>query len=282
MASKEDIIPATHKINLETSKFIGKKVKRVDNLNKVTGKEQYGIDGGIKKALSAVLIPFPEFGSVPLSCNKKELLKLEGIRHVLKISNGFAIVADKYWQAIKAKEEFKGHWKRPKNLFNSSNYHKECQSLTKNYKGKELLDEGDEYKKLDQEIEVEYSVPMSGISDIILPPANTAVASSAPSAGGAAPASTSGAVTGVIIDARGLNARPAMAPQILDQQGSAVYGPGKYSREYAVTNGVVGYSKTLEAAQKDPRVMGNPLILKGISTSGVNRTDIKAGGVSAN
>tara|TARA_Y100001935_G_scaffold42598_1_gene34712 strand:- start:366 stop:1193 length:828 start_codon:yes stop_codon:yes gene_type:complete len=133
---------------------------------------------------------------------------------------------------------------------------------------------GDPKYLSDTSIEVEYSVPMSGISDIILPPANTAVASSAPSAGGAAPAPTSGAVTGVIIDARGLNARPAMAPQILDQQGSAVYGPGKYSREYAVTNGVVGYSKTLEAAQKDPRVMGNPLILKGISTSGVNRTDI--------
>ena len=133
---------------------------------------------------------------------------------------------------------------------------------------------GDPKYLSDTSIEVEYSVPMSGISDIILPPANTAVASSAPSAGGAAPAPTSGAVTGVIIDARGLNARPAMAPQILDQQGSAVYGPGKYSREYAVTNGVVGYSKTLEAAQKDPRVMGNPLILKGISTSGANRTDI--------
>jgi len=133
---------------------------------------------------------------------------------------------------------------------------------------------GDPKYLSDTSIEVEYSVPMSGISDIILPPANTAVATSLPSAGGAAPAPTSGAVTGVIIDARGLNARPAMAPQILDQQGSAVYGPGKYSREYAVTNGVVGYSKTLEAAQKDPRVMGNPLILKGISTSGVNRTDI--------
>tara|TARA_Y200000002_G_scaffold105039_1_gene85664 strand:+ start:1119 stop:1946 length:828 start_codon:yes stop_codon:yes gene_type:complete len=133
---------------------------------------------------------------------------------------------------------------------------------------------GDPKYLSDTSIEVEYSVPMSGISDIILPPANTAAASSLPSAGGAAPAPTSGAITGVIIDARGLNARPAMAPRILDQQGSAVYGPGKYSREYAVTNGVVGYSKTLEAAQKDPRVMGNPLILKGISTAGANRTDI--------
>ena len=62
---------------------------------------------------------------------------------------------------------------------------------------------GDPKYLSDTSIEVEYSVPMSGISDIILPPANTAAASSLPSAGGAAPAPTSGAVTGVIIDARG-------------------------------------------------------------------------------
>ena len=65
-----------------------------------------------------------------------------------------------------------------------------------------------------------------------------------------------------------------MAPRILDQNGNAVYGPGKYDRKYAVTNGVAGYSKTLEAAAQDPRVAGNPLVIKGLSTSGTNRTDI--------
>jgi len=81
-------------------------------------------------------------------------------------------------------------------------------------------------------------------------------------------------VSGLIIDARGLKARPAMAPRILDQNGNAVYGPGKYDRKYAVSNGVAGYSKTLEAAQKDPRVSGNPLVIKGVAISGTNRTDI--------
>ena len=37
---------------------------------------------------------------------------------------------------------------------------------------------------------------------------------------------------------------------------------------------MAGYSKTLEAAQKDPRVAGNPLVIKGVATSGTNRTDI--------
>ena len=79
-----------------------------------------------------------------------------------------------------------------------------------------------------------------------------------------ADATQAGGVTGVIIDARGLKARPAMAPRILDQNGNAIYGPGKYSRKYAVENGVVGYSKTLEAAQKDQRVVGNPIVVKGL------------------
>ena len=132
---------------------------------------------------------------------------------------------------------------------------------------------GDPKYLSDTSVEVEYSVPMSGISDIMLPPLT--VPAAAPGEAAAAPTSpTAGGITGVIIEARGLKARPAMAPRILDQNGNAVYGPGTYSREYAVTNGVAGYSKSLEAAQKDARVMGNPLIIKGVATAGTNRTDI--------
>ena len=129
----------------------------------------------------------------------------------------------------------------------------------------------------DTSVEVEFTVPMTGISDIILPPV-TLAAVPANNTGGvgttAAPTATAGGVSGLIIDARGLKARPAMAPRILDQNGNAIYGPGKYDRKYAVSNGVAGYSKTLEAAQKDPRVTGNPLVIKGVAISGTNRTDI--------
>ena len=125
----------------------------------------------------------------------------------------------------------------------------------------------------DTSVEVEYSVPMSGISDLMLPPLTVPVA--APGEVASAPSSpNAGGITGIIIDARGLKTRPAMAPRILDQNGNAVYGPGTYSREYAVKNGVAGYSKSLEAAQKDARVMGNPLIIKGVAAAGTNRTDI--------
>ena len=130
----------------------------------------------------------------------------------------------------------------------------------------------------DTSVEMEYSVPMSGISDIVLPPVTVPATTQAPNnnqpAAAANNTTQAGGVTGIIIDARGLKARPAMAPRILDQNGNAIYGPGKYSRQYAVKNGVAGYSKTLETAQEDQRVVGNPMVVKGVGTSGTNRTDI--------
>ena len=126
----------------------------------------------------------------------------------------------------------------------------------------------------DTSVEMEFSVPMSGISDIMLPPVTAQQPVQQNNQQAAQSTSAAGGITGVIIDARGLRARPAMAPRILDQNGNAVYGPGKYDRQYAVNNGVAGYSKTLEAAQQDQRVVGNPLVIKGVATSGTNRTDI--------
>ena len=126
----------------------------------------------------------------------------------------------------------------------------------------------------DTSVEMEFSVPMSGISDIMLPPVTAAQQAVQNDQQQASQSTATGGITGVIIDARGLSARPAMAPRILDQNGNAIYGPGTYDRQYAVSNGVAGYSKTLESAQQDARVVGNPLVIKGVATSGTNRTDI--------
>ena len=139
----------------------------------------------------------------------------------------------------------------------------------------------------DTSIEIEMEVHMSGISEVILPPAGYApapVAGGAPaSATPAAPAAPRpGTVTGLIVDARGLGLRPAMSPKIVDQNGGVVYGPGNFTREFAVKFGVAGYSKNLEQAEQDPRVVGNPLVVKGVGVQGANKADlvIAAGDVS--
>lgn len=80
--------------------------------------------------------------------------------------------------------------------------------------------------------------------------------------------------TGLVIDARSIAARPAMAPKILDEEGREVYGSAYVSREYAVQQGMAGYAKDLTAAQSNPRVTNSPITVKGLKTDGPGRADI--------
>jgi hypothetical protein len=83
-----------------------------------------------------------------------------------------------------------------------------------------------------------------------------------------------GVYTGLVVDARGLEARPAMAPKVLDESGQEVYGSAFVSREYAVQQGMSGYAKALDAAKGNERVTDNPLTVKGLKTEGPGRCDI--------
>ena len=144
--------------------------------------------------------------------------------------------------------------------------------------------------------EVTYEVKMADISRVLLPMAEKAptlkyedvvvgsvvTPGSSNDQGSSAEAGpTSGGVTGIIIDGKGLGLRPAMSPRIMNQSGSVVYGPGQYSRDYAASNGVVGYAKSLEQAKADPRVQGNPLVIRGSSVSGASAADLVVSNVDA-
>ncbi len=87
--------------------------------------------------------------------------------------------------------------------------------------------------------------------------------------------------TGLIIDTRGLDVRPAMAPKVIDKNGKEVYGSKYVEREYAVDIGMVGYEKNVDRAAHNERVADNPLIIKGIEASGPNKTDIVVGDADA-
>ena len=80
--------------------------------------------------------------------------------------------------------------------------------------------------------------------------------------------------TGLVVNARGLNASPAMSPKIIDENGQEFYGSAFVSREYAVQQGMTGYTKDITAAQGNPRVTNNPLTVKGLKTEGPGNADI--------
>jgi hypothetical protein len=155
---------------------------------------------------------------------------------------------------------------------------------------------GDPKYLSDTSVEVTYEVKMADISRVLLPMAEKAPtlkfvdvtvggaetpveSSDQESSVDSGP--TSGGVTGIIIDGKGLGLRPAMSPRIMNQSGSLVYGPGQYSRDYAARNGVVGYAKSLEQAKADPRVQGNPLLIRGTSISGSSGVDLVISNVDA-
>lgn len=88
-----------------------------------------------------------------------------------------------------------------------------------------------------------------------------------------APGTSGQLYTGLIVDARGLGVRPAMAPKILNEDGKEVYGSAWINRDYAVREGMVGYMKDPAAAQTNPRVADKPLMVKALKVSGDGRVD---------
>jgi hypothetical protein len=90
-----------------------------------------------------------------------------------------------------------------------------------------------------------------------------------------APKAPAGIVyTGLVIDARGIQARPAMSPKVLDENGQEVYGSMQVDREFAVQQGMSGYARDLTAAQSNPRVTNDPVTVKGLRTVGAGRSNI--------
>jgi hypothetical protein len=90
----------------------------------------------------------------------------------------------------------------------------------------------------------------------------------------AAPAAPPMAYTGLVVDARGIHARPAMSPRIFDESGKEVYGSANVDREYAVQQGMSGYARDLTAAQSNQRVTNSPVTVKALNTSGAGKADL--------
>ncbi len=119
----------------------------------------------------------------------------------------------------------------------------------------------------DGSVEVTVGMRLSGaLADALLPKTTPA----APPAG-----ATSGQVySGLIVDARGLGVRPALAPKILSEDGKEVYGSASINRDLAVREGMAVYMEDLAAAQANDRVKDKPLVVKAVKVSGDARVDI--------
>lgn len=78
-------------------------------------------------------------------------------------------------------------------------------------------------------------------------------------------------ITGVIIDARGLNLQPAMDPAVFDTNLSQVYiGNWEIDPDYVINYGIIGYYSDLDEAKNDvARVGKNPIVIKASDIKGI-------------
>ena len=80
--------------------------------------------------------------------------------------------------------------------------------------------------------------------------------------------------TGLIVDARKLNLRPALIPKILNQRGELVYSQQSLDQKDLIKMGLVGYAKDVDAAAKNQRVTAEPCVIPGLNAIGEKKTDV--------
>jgi len=83
--------------------LIGKATKRLDTPDKVNGSAQYGIDVRLPGMAYAVVARCPVFGGKVASFDATKAKAVPGVKNVLQISNGVAVVADNTWTAMQGR-----------------------------------------------------------------------------------------------------------------------------------------------------------------------------------
>lgn len=92
-------------------KLAGKGVKRLDTVDKTTGKMMYGIDVKMPGMLNAAVKACPVFGGKLKSYDEAKIMGMKGVKKVVKVDDtAVAVVADTWWHAKTALEALPVVW----------------------------------------------------------------------------------------------------------------------------------------------------------------------------
>ncbi|MFI5280245.1 MAG: molybdopterin cofactor-binding domain-containing protein [Gemmatimonadales bacterium] len=102
-------------------KLIGKSVKRLDTMGKVTGAQVYGADLKLPGMLNAAIRDCPVFGGKVKSFEAAKVKGMPGVRHVVPVGDSaVAVVAETWWQAKTALDALPIVWDEGPNAAVSS------------------------------------------------------------------------------------------------------------------------------------------------------------------
>ena len=102
-------------------KLIGKRLARLDTVDKVTGRQVYGADLKLPGMLNAAIKDCPVFGGKVKSFDSSATLKRPGVKKVVRVGDSaVAVVADTWWRAKTALDAMPIEWDNGPNANASS------------------------------------------------------------------------------------------------------------------------------------------------------------------
>ena len=102
-----DVVPLK---SAKDFKLIGQRLPRIDSAEKSTGAARYTSDLALPDMLHAAVIHPPRFGQKLLTFDAEQARAGNGVIDVFAIPSGVAIVAETFWQALKAKKLVQTSW----------------------------------------------------------------------------------------------------------------------------------------------------------------------------
>jgi len=116
-------LPAPAKVTLKDPKqfhLIGTSPKRLDTPAKVNGKAVFGIDAKLPGMLYAVVARCPVFGGKVSTFDATKAKAVPGVKQVVQISRGVAVVADNTWSAMEGRRALQVQFDEGPNVNTSS------------------------------------------------------------------------------------------------------------------------------------------------------------------
>src|SRR5262249_19801774 len=115
--------------NASNFKIVGRRTPRIDGPDIVSGKAQYGIDVKIPGMLYASLERPPFAGAKAKAMQEEKARAVRGVRSIIHLPRGVAVVAENTWAAIKGRHTLGVEWDDPpKDAFDSNEHWKRLET----------------------------------------------------------------------------------------------------------------------------------------------------------
>jgi isoquinoline 1-oxidoreductase beta subunit len=109
LAAKEQV-PKEPQLKKTAKAILGKPLHRLDSPAKINGTATFGIDVAAPGMLVAVIERAPVFGGKVKSFDATKAMAVAGVRQVVAVDAGVAVVADGFWPAVQGRERLQVVW----------------------------------------------------------------------------------------------------------------------------------------------------------------------------